>query len=238
MKTIKFIPWSKAIEETTPHPVRASLPDWWKKGESVLISSDHPSHDHEPHAGMKTCVPFMEVMMIGYHILTPFDIYVTKNEEGQVEIKWAGPELDYPWIDKFINLRPKELGATIPRPAGHHPNGFTWYTYWSWKTPRGYSTFVTHPFNRHDLPFTTLSGIMDSDKFNLGGNIPFFLKEDFEGVIPAGTPFALIYPVKRDSWIMVVSSKINEIINKKQGKNLRLKEHSYKKKFWVKKEFK
>jgi hypothetical protein len=32
------------------------------------------------------------------------------------------------------------------------------------------------------------------------GNLPFFLKEGFEGIIPKGTPIAQIIPFKRESW--------------------------------------
>jgi len=29
--------------------------------------------------------------------------------------------------------------------------------------PAGYSLLITHPFNRHDLPFVTLTGLVDAD---------------------------------------------------------------------------
>jgi hypothetical protein len=237
MKLIKFIPWSKVIKETTPHPVKTSVPQWWRDGETTFESKFHSHADGTPHEGMKMCVPFMEIMMTGYTLLTPFDIYVTKTESGDTSIKWHGPEIVEENQVQFIGHRPPELGATIPRPAGHSKVSYTWFSYWSWKTPRGYSTFVTHPFNRHDLPFTTLNGIVDSDKFHLNGNIPFYLKADFEGIIPAGTPFAQIYPFKRISWKMWVDDTFNEDILEKQGKPLRLPGGGYKKKMWSKKEF-
>lgn len=240
MKIIKFIPWSKVIEETTPRPVRTELPQWWRDGETTFDSPLHPKHAHdEDNHGMKTCIPFMEIMMTGYTILTPFDIYVVKTKDGETSISFNGPTITEEGQAPFISQRPAQLGATIPRPKGFMKPGFTWFTYWSWQVPKGYSTFVTHPFNRHDLPFYTLSAIMDADKFTLGGNIPFFLKEDFEGIIPAGTPFVQIYPFKRDKWKMWVERggvKNAERLDK-IGRPLRTKEGSYKKKFWTRKEF-
>jgi hypothetical protein len=238
MRIIKFIPWSDVIKNTTPHPARTSVPKWWRDGELTFDSPDHPVHEKGvSNAGMKSCIPFMEVMTSGYLLKTPFDVYVVKLENGDVELTWAGPENIGPNQLPFIGQRPKELGATIPRPPGFLPNSFTWFSYWSWKTPRGYSTIVTHPFNRNELPFQTLSGIIDSDKFNLNGNIPFYLKEDFEGIIPAGTPFAQIYPFKRTKWKMFVDSSLNDIFIENQGEDLRTPKGSYKKKLWVKKEY-
>jgi hypothetical protein len=228
MKIIKFIPWLGDASIPEYKPVKASLPSWWKDGEN-----EFELHPGEKAHGMKTCIPFMEIMMTGYVLRTPFDIYVTKNEDGTINIKWNGPK---EW-ENFVGERPKELGATIPRPAGHEPMGFTWSSQWSWKTPRGYSTLVTHPFNRNELPFTTLNAVMDSDKFNAQGNVPFFLKKDFEGIIPAGTPFAQIYPFKREKWGSFVDDSFNDNVFKKQIANLREPDGSYKKKFWQKKEF-
>lgn len=241
MKIIKFIPWSKIIEETTPRPIKTELPQWWKDGELTFDSPLHPKHsEHEDNAGMKACIPFMEIMMTGYTLLTPFDIYVTKTEGGETSIRFNAPEITEEGQMPFVGQRPPQLGPTIPRPKGFLKTGFTWFTYWSWQTPKGYSTFVTHPFNRHELPFFTLSAIMDSDKFTLGGNIPFFLKDDFEGVIPAGTPFAQIYPFKRDNWKMWVErgGVLNNERLDKIGRPLRSKDGSYKKKLWTRKEFK
>jgi len=223
MKIIKFIPWQGDQSLLKYAPEKTSLPQWWKDGES--------SHGDPVMPGLKTCVPFMEIMMTGYVLKIPFDIYVSKNEDGSTNIRWNSPE---GW-GGFVGERPKELGATIPRPEGHEPMGFTWASMWSWKTPRGYSTLVTHPFNRNDLPFTTLAGLMDSDKFHGNGNIPFFIKKNFEGIIPAGTPFAQIYPIKREKWKSWVDDSVIDSIMKNQIDPLRTPNNSYKKKFWQKK---
>lgn len=225
MKIIKFIPFGgrkRLIEPTV-----TKIPQWWRDGEAVMKKGDY----EQP--GMKACVPFMEIMMSGYTINLPFDVFVSKNESGEVSIKWNGPdEGEWP---RFIAERPKELGATIPRPAGHLPNHFVWLSQWSWKTPRGYSVMVTHPFNRFDLPFTTLSATMDADKFQGNGNIPFFLKEDFEGVIPQGTPIIQIFPYKRNKWKSWIDDSVVNDIYRKQAMPIREPGKSYKKLFWVKK---
>jgi hypothetical protein len=89
------------------------------------------------------------------------------------------------------------------------------------QTPPGYSSLITHPLNRHDLPFITLSGLVDTDMTMARGNLPFFLKEGFEGVIPAGTPMFQIIPFKRENWQMEEDKSImkigleNEFLTKK-----------------------
>jgi hypothetical protein len=76
---------------------------------------------------------------------------------------------------------------------------------------------------------------MDSDKFHGNGNIPFFIKKNFEGIIPAGTPFAQIYPIKREKWKSWVDDSVIDSIMKNQIDPLRTPNNSYKKKFWQKK---
>jgi hypothetical protein len=229
IKLFRFVPLyaDPELMLIKPTPVKEHVPEWYRLGE---FNYTVPGSDEE-HPGLKTCVPFLDVMLCGYVLLTPFDIFVGRNDDGTVNIRWNGPQ---EWAG-FIDERPKELGATIPRPAGHAPNGLVWASRWGWKTPRGWSTVVTHPYNRHDLPFTTLAGLIDSDKFMANGNIPMFIKEDFVGVIPAGTPYAQITPFKRVSqWKMVCDFGL---VHGNIEESKMIREKSYKKYLWVRKKF-
>ena len=227
MKLIRFAPSFSNREKMLipPTPIKSHVPEWYRVGESEFVDGEGSLQP-----GLKTCAPFLDVMLTGYSLVTPFDIFVGKNEDGSHNIRWNGPS---EWSD-FVGERPKELGSTIPRPAGYSPNGLIWASKWGWKTPRGWSTIVTHPYNRFDLPFITLSGTIDSDKFCANGNIPFFIKSDWVGVIPAGTPYAQIIPFKRKAWKKVddfgLFSKVIE-----EGKEVRIK--SYKKYLWQKKSY-
>ena len=60
----------------------------------------------------------------------------------------------------------------------------------------------THPINRSDLPFTTLTGLVDCDTFR---HTPIHFPArwndaNFNGVLPKGTPVAQCLPVKRELW--------------------------------------
>jgi len=37
--------------------------------------------------------------------------------------------------------------------------------YWTLEMPTGYSLLITRPFNRHDLPFVTRTGLVDADTY-------------------------------------------------------------------------
>jgi hypothetical protein len=231
LKIIKFFSDKRFVKLGKPTPAKRLIPEWYKESESTYVDPKDPSG--EEHAGLKKCMPYMDTMVSGYMLTTPVDIHVTIDPEGNPRFSWNGPES----IRNFIDERTHVLGATMPRPAGHLPNHLVFSGFWGWKTPRGWSTLVTHPLNRHDLPFTTLSGIVDSDVFNAPGNIPFFLREGFSGTIPAGTPFAHVLPVKRASWLMADDSIAMQDVEKVQGTLVRLDGTRYKNIMWRRKEF-
>jgi hypothetical protein len=215
LKKIKFVVQKELEDILPPSPMKNHIPQWYKDGET---------YDENGAAALKTCVPFLDVMLSGYAITTINDIQFTKKDgvliiqdgilkkDGSFEpIKSLkkhnhGHEQGKVIINSnFVSERKSNTGSTIPRPPGYMNNHFTWPGKWGWKVPRGYSVIVTHPFNRFDLPFTTMSGAMDSDGWVSNGNIPFFLKENFEGIIPKNTPVAQIFPYKRESWQMSIS---------------------------------
>jgi hypothetical protein len=107
--------------------------------------------------------------------------------------------------------------AALPRsPIGFHdasqvtgtplfdPDRFLikFHNFWTIQAPEGYSLLFTHPANRFDLPFTTLTGLVDCDRYHdVPINFPaHWHNQDFSGVLPKGTPVAQCIPVKRKSW--------------------------------------
>jgi hypothetical protein len=229
MKVIRFVPEidNKEAMLLEPEACKKHVPQWYRDGEFHWVDENGNNQ-----AGLKTCKPFIDVMIGGYFLLIPFDIHVTEDENGKIGLKWDGPD---EWAG-FVGERPGAIGATIPVPAGHRKNHLIWASRWGWKTPRGWSTIVTHPFNRGDLPFRTMSATIDSDKFFTNGNIPFHLREGWTGTIPAGTPFAQIIPVKRDSWRSFVDLGLTAL-GKIKSANVRVEQYKYKNVEWVKKDY-
>jgi len=74
--------------------------------------------------------------------------------------------------------------------------------YWTLEVPPGYSLLITHPVNRHDLPFVTLTALVDADRYkdNFIGFPVHWRDCGFSGLLPKGTPVAQCIPVRRDSW--------------------------------------
>ena len=238
MRIIKFFAEKDYLNLGKPVPTKKFVPEWYRKAETNYVSNE------ENYPGLKTCMPFLDTLTSGYFLTTPVNIYINEevpdkklghlfnNTENGLRIRWDGPQS----LQNFIMERPKESGSTMPRPAGHYDNHLVFSEFWSIKTPRNWSLLMTHPLNRHDLPFTTASGIIDSDKWFAPGNVPFFIKKGFSGVIPEGTPFVQIIPIKRSEWKMAIDSGLADS-EYKQGVMARLTDTSYKKKMWQRKKF-
>lgn len=228
MKLIRFFSENNPLGLGKPVPAKTRIPEWYRLAESTYTDSEG-----NVMAGLKKCMPYMDSLVSGYMLTLPVDIYVTRNEDGTANFRWNGPDS----FSSFVNQRPDESGATMPRPAGHDNAHLIWSGMWNIKTPRGWSVLVSHPFNRFDLPFTTVTALMDSDEMWSAGNIPFFIKSDFTGVIPQGTPIAQLLPIKRASWKMVG----NDFAQKGEAKQLsaivRSDDTPYKKIMWHRKKY-
>lgn len=191
-KKIFFIPKDKEVSNLlkTPYPAKNIIPDWYKESESFM-GSDHLQVDgYATNAGLKHCMSYLDAMVHGYVYELWTDVHVSNGENG-IQISWTNTP------DPIVQ-RTKSLGAKIPRPAEMNQDMFNWVLQWGAKVPKGYSLLMTHPLNRTDLPFYTLSGIVDSDNYMGEGKVPFFIKKDFTGIIPAGTPIVQIIPIKTD----------------------------------------
>lgn len=217
MKKIFFLKSPHYVDEiTNPIPSNDLIPQWWRDGESFINKNDYSLNiknkkDRAP--GMKSCIPFLDAMGAGYLLTTWADLEITENNYGKIKYRYVKKDKDGFWIEDdsmknydLIGERTGPIGHTIPRPHEHSDNHFTWKSKWGFKMPKGWSMIVTHPMNQYDLPFFTLSGIIDSDRFTPNGNMPFFLRKGWTGVIEKGTPFAQLIPVKRSSWVAKITN--------------------------------
>jgi hypothetical protein len=83
-----------------------------------------------------------------------------------------------------------------------------------------------------------MEGVVDTDTFPLSINFPFFLRSDFSGTIPHGTPIAQVIPFKRDNFV----SEKGEFDSKKYSSIHNYHDttffNRYKNKWWSRKVFK
>ena len=196
---IKFIrnrPWLTEDSSSTPKPTIKTLPDWYRKADRFALKPDG-EHWQDPMVGgkvptWKACPAIFDIMGAGYVYRTPCDIEFYE-ESSQIKVKVLDPRKA-----DFIQVRPPMPQFTAP--MGYHESHFAWWSDWAVEVPEGYSVLYSQPFNRFELPFLTTSGIIDNDKVNLPGTMPFFVVKGFTGVLPAGTPYAQMLPFKRENW--------------------------------------
>jgi len=228
-----------------PKPSSSFIPEWFKKAESFINTETGliaNAHEEGISGGLKSCVPFLDALSSGYMMVSVANIRITKNENDVVEWEYVEKDKDGNWqvtdVDwKQIGERFGDIGHTIPRPLGFANNHLVWTNHWGMKVPRGWSVLATHPLNRTDLPYYTLSGIVDSDRFASNGNMPFFIKNGWTGVIERGEPLVQLIPIKRSAWI----SKIKKLSDMDHylGHQTRSVSHGYyRKNMWVPKKYK
>ena len=187
-----------------PKPAKNFLPIWWKKGNLTL--KDENNNELVPkQLSFKGCMPFLDSLLCGYMLSTYQDIYVS-NQNGRISLNWkVGPD---PAIYRDI----PEAG--LPIPAGCSKTHFAWRINFGIIVPKNYSILFTHPLNRHDLPFTSSSAIVD-EGVHWPGVFSFWIKENFEGLIPQGTPIAQLIPFKRENWISELRSDLSNEAEKR-----------------------
>jgi len=185
------------LEPILPRPIPAliGLPDWFKAMPGSSFSQVAQSEEMT----VKKCPPFIDAMTYGFLIPLITDLRV---DNGAFD--W---EFDFP---------SGAIASYSRSPLDFHDNAqvsgtpffeddrfiIKFNNFWTIETPPGYSLLCTHPVNRTDLPFTTLTGLVDCDTFHDSPlNFPARWHDvNFNGVLPKGTPVAQCLPVKRESW--------------------------------------
>jgi len=190
-KLIEFSAWNDAYFDLAEKPVSAvqELPTWWKK-----TSRNANLLNKKPAVTVKACAPTLDAMGAGYVIKMWTDLKITR-ENGLVVITQAF-EGDVSATTRWDSSQV----SNYPIPKGHSPDVFKFHHGWVIKTPPGWSSLILPPIGHNELPFQSIPGLVDTDILKTDINTPFTIREDFEGVIPRGTPMFQVIPIKRNSW--------------------------------------
>jgi hypothetical protein len=185
------------LKSVLPRPIPAveGLPAWFKAMPQRAFSDML----QQQQLTVKKCPPFIDAMTSGFLIPLVTDIRV---ENGT-----------FTWDHQVP--RGSSMSSTHS-PMDFHDNSqvtgspffeddrilVKFNSFWTIELPPGYSLLITHPFNRIDLPFVTLTGLVDADRYRDNFiNFPArWLDLNFNGVLPKGTPLAQCLPIKRDHW--------------------------------------
>lgn len=189
----------------TPTAAAAGLPDWFKAMPQQAFSALAGGEDDT----VKKCPAFVDAMTTGFLIPLICDVTVEKGE-----FRWDN---DLPAGGSVAYAR---------SPIGFHDAGqvagtplfdadrfvIKFHNLWTIEAPPGYSVLVTHPANRFDLPFTTITGWVDCDRYRDAWiHFPAVWRDDaFCGVLPRGTPVAHCIPIRREAWTLRTAALTEE----------------------------
>ena len=225
-KKITFCCINENLVKVWPHPKPSSrfIPDEYKK-----LARFKNNDLLEP--TVKTCMPFLDSLTMGYII--PFDQdYVVTPTENDFDVVPANREAsDFGFHNQ--GQLPKEWHKTTGANAGKFHNK------WLIKTPPGYSCLFVKPMNRLEPRFEIIAGIVDTDNYINTINFPFILhKRDEQFILKKGEPMVQVIPFKRESW-KKWSGYYKEKLHSKTLNLLNSKwVDKYKSMFWKKKSYK
>jgi hypothetical protein len=231
--------------ENPPVPAKQLIPNWYK---DIPPERDFGIPTLRPiprnMGTVKKCIPFMDALTTGYMIRFPQDILI-KKKDGKVFSYWDYPRYGRPSenpspteIPIFDLEWPLGRYEGLPTPKGYYPTPWRLEVYPVIQTPPGYSVLITHPFNRYDLPFLALTGVIDTDKLINTVAITLYLHEDFEGILEKDMPVAQVFPFKRENWEHSNPPALSEEDNRKERFKLKSKlVRSYQTQFWSKKTY-
>ena len=174
-----FRPWLNKESKSAPSSTQKEIPEWYKEADRFAkmpngeylkapkevcpFPKEGTTDDYGKIPTWKACPALLDIMTTGYSLITPCDIEFFINDSGNIAAK-----IDDPLYQDFVTRR--DPMPQFEHPHGYYEHHFAWFPEWATKVPNGYSVIYSSPFNRYDLPFITVSGIIDNDKVNL----PFF----------------------------------------------------------------
>ncbi|MBO0906145.1 hypothetical protein [Jiella sonneratiae] len=182
--------WKGRVPE--PMPASANLPAWLRAMPRGAVSELLGSQIRT----VKQCPPFVDAMGAG--LLFPL-IADLRVEGGS--FTWDSGLPAHP----LARLTRSPIGVHLPEQLtgfpGADPERFAvkFTNPWTIAMPEGWSMLFSHPHNRLDLPFRTLTGLVDGFS---GGFVHFpalWADPEFEGTLPAGTPVAQAMLVRREA---------------------------------------
>lgn len=230
--TFRCLPELEAILPP-PIPAKRGLPDWIKRMPMTALSEEFDTRVKT----VKQCPPFIDAMSYGFVIPLPCDLHYEAES-----FAWDWSELP-PGLPRHTSRAPLglHLNAQVEGSPLFEPDSLLikFMNYWTIELEPGYSLLAGHPTNRPDLPFRTVTGLVDADLYT--DNYVHFpaawIDRDFKGVLPKGTPVAQCVPVPRQGLELVTGqldpeaqARLNEV-----QEELPQAEGSYRKRFRQKK---
>jgi hypothetical protein len=216
-------------------PASQCIPEWYKNMPLKIENNDFELINENDgsvsrNITIKGCAPFLDGLTSGYMAITKTELQIAKPLDV-ILFSWRPAE-------KLISTHSHSQAPLLPEIKGSK-DVFKWEIHSRIQTPKGYSCLFTHPFNRHDLPFRTFTGVVETDVYPLPTLFPFQISADIKDpiIIPVGTPVAQILPFRRDAWDREVLGFDDLERKNSYGQFLSRIVRSYKNQWWEKKTY-
>jgi hypothetical protein len=234
---ITFTPYTPegGITTSPPVPAKNVVPGWYKDMPRYVYDDKSPGlrpDNFDPNLTIKGCQPFLDALTAGYIYCSPADIEVRQGPDYSYSFTWR--------VDnQMITAHTPEQHPGMPPAVDGNGQRMKWMCEWGITVPTGYSVLYTHPFNRHDLPFRTLAGIVDNDRYPNAVQFPFEMIVPIEDrlIIERGTPLCQLVPFKRDMWESEVREYDAETTKRNRFTFASKIIASYKSQYWDRKSF-
>jgi len=176
-----------------PQPAATALPEWLR---AMAPRVQSPVHGRAIRS-VKQCPPFVDAMRHGFVLPLPCDVRVEPGMKFSWD--WALPPLGvqgHPRAPLSFHVAEQIAGSPL---AHGTRSALKFNSFWTIELEPGWSLLAMHPFNREDLPFRVVTGLVDADRFNaVGINFPaVWLDPGFSGVLPRGMPVVQCCAVPR-----------------------------------------
>lgn len=249
MPTIYFENMLPRLDPPKPTPAKYARAEWWKNMNKFVsdepdLKCPVPHHPINLRSGgkigtMRKCPAVEDAMHAGYTLYFPADTYFDATGERVImeHMNFLGKEADVEHL-KYGLAQNIEAAKGYQSAFDFHEQLLKLNTYWGIRTPKGYSSLITHPLGRTDLPFYMVDAIVDTDEYTAMSPYSFFIKKGFKGTIKRGTPMMQVIPFKReDEWTIEITDVDKERFLRKATLMDTVFDNAYKKFFWTRKKF-
>ena len=189
------------MEQILPKPVlsRREYPEWLK---TMPVTARNEEFGVEVDT-FKKCPPFVDAMGFGFVVPLPTDVHVDRCEFSWDWRELAEVESLNLVNDSFSPMSVRYNAEAAGTPLFDEDVSFVKFNnFWTFEVEAGHSILATHPVNRLDLPFRSLTGLVDADTYREGFvNFPaVWVDPEFVGTLKKGTPISQCFVVKREAY--------------------------------------
>jgi hypothetical protein len=211
-------------------PASKLIPDWYKNTPVEIPEIGEYTKPHTP--TIKRCMPVLDYMTTGYIIRATYETHVQEQMDNNFMHGFGSRARDH---EKVIAKHPW-YQAPFTR-DGKKSHYLKLNQPWHIKTPPGYSCMIFDPYYHLRKEYSFFPGVVDTDNHDEPIGLVGLIKEK-EFIIKPGDPLVVVFPFKREDWVMTSEFRENEY--DKSSFKYRLSTYwsgMYQKLFHVKKSF-